>query len=225
MFVRALFLLLLALNVGGALWLALARYPQASQVSVPTTDPGVPELVLLSERDSAVPLANVESAAAPESTADPNPTPDQCRTLGPFQTQADTRAAMNALTPLVKRIRARETYATQTHGYWVYLPATPSREQALATARVLSQKGVLDYYVVTAGDQLNTISLGLFHDPNNAEHRRAEIAALGFSPQVNARTEDLPAYWLDYMLASPNADWHGRIAEQKDLHEETVACF
>jgi cell division septation protein DedD len=222
MFVRALFLLLLALNLGGACWLLFAAGPRAAPP--PAADPGVPKLVLLSERDG-VEDAQAELASAPESRADL--ANDQCRTIGPFPTQADTRAAMNVLTPLAKRVRVRETRTTQTRGYWVFLPALATREQALGTARTLAQKGVRDYYVVTAGDQQNTISLGLFRDQGNAERRRAEIAALGLAPKVAARTEDLPAYWLDLALAGAGPlDWRGRLpAAARELREETIACY
>ena len=49
MFVRLLFLLLLALNIGVTAWLFLVPQPQARAFA--PTDPGVAELVLLSERD------------------------------------------------------------------------------------------------------------------------------------------------------------------------------
>lgn len=218
MFVRALFLLLLALNLGGGAWLAFAHRPPPP----PGRDGGVPELVLLSERDGGV-ANGAELASAPESRADL--ANDRCRTLGPFPTQADTHAAMNALTPSTKRIRVRETRTTQTRGYWVYLPAMPSREQALAAARSLSQKGVRDYYVVTAGEQQNTISLGLFRDQGNAERRRGEIAALGFSPKTNVRTEELPSYWLDYALAGDAPlDWRRLLPAPRELREEPLTC-
>lgn len=222
MFVRALFVLLLALVIGGASWLLLAHPPQAA--ALPATDPGVPKLVLLSERDGDGDAANAELASAPESNADL--ANDQCRSLGPFPTQADTRAAMNTLTALTKRIRVREAHTIQTRGYWVYLPAQASREQALGMARTLSAKGVRDYYVVTAGDQQNTVSLGLFRDQGNAERRRAEIAALGLTPKINARTEDLPSYWLDFALVgTAPLDWRGKVSSPSDLSEETITCF
>ncbi|WP_300621422.1 SPOR domain-containing protein [Dokdonella sp.] len=221
MFVRALFLLLLALNIGGACWLAFAQRPQATP---PANDPGVPRLVLLSERDGAGPLQNAELAGPAETPADR--ANDECRTIGPFPTQADLRTAMNALTPLTKRIQFHETRTTQTRGYWVYLPAMPTREQALATARALSAKGVRDYYVVTAGDQQNTISLGLFREPANAEKRRNEITALGFKPQTNTRTEDLPQYWIDLaLLGDEPLDWRARLAAPRDVREEAIDCF
>jgi len=135
------------------------------------------------------------------------------------------REALNALTSAVTRIQYREAHATETRGYWVYLPALASREQALAAARQLSSKGVRDYYVVTAGDQQNTISLGLFRDKGNAEKRRNEVAALGFAPELVTRTEELPVYWLDFATDPQHPfNWRTRVV-QSDLHEEPVTCF
>lgn len=222
MFLRVLFLLLLALNLGVAGWLYFA--PQPVQTEIERTDTGIPPLVLLAERDGGGDANAAELAAAPESRSALRH--DRCLGIGPFPTQADTRRALNLLTPLVERIQFREARAIQPRGYWVYLPAMNTREQALSVARQLSGKGVRDYYVVTAGDQQNTISLGLFRDQNNAERRRAEIAGLGFVPQLVQRTEDLPAYWIDFAddPAHP-VDWRRVLPEWSELKEQKVACF
>ena len=222
MLIRMLFLLLLALNIGVASWLFLAPQPQSQPFAA--TDPGVPELVLLSERERGGDASAAELASAPESAADLRN--DSCVSIGPFPTQADMRAAMNALTPLVSRIQYRNAHATETRGYWVFLPAQPNREQALSMARKLSTKGVSDYYVVTAGDQQNTISLGLFHEQANAQKRQNEIAALGFSPDLIARTEELPVYWIDFTQDSHQpVDWRSHVNPQLDLRQQTVTCF
>jgi hypothetical protein len=222
MFVRTLFLLLLALNIGAACWLVFGPSPKAQAFAA--TDPGVPRLVLLSERDQGGDAASAELAAAPESAAELGN--DECHTLGPFPTQADFRAAMNALLPLTRRVQYREEHATETRGYWVYLPAFKTREQALAAARALSAKGVRDYYVVTAGDQENTVSLGLFHERANAEHRQTEMIALGFKAQLVTRSEDLPVYWVDYAMARGHTvDWRHHVPDPDDLHERSIACF
>jgi cell division septation protein DedD len=219
---RILFLLLLAANVGVAAWLFIA--PRPSGLQLPDTDPGVAPLVLLSERDSAGAEAAAELAAAPETTEQAKA--DRCLSLGPFPTQSDLRRAMNALTPQVKRIQFREAHTSQSRGFLVYLPAPATREEALAVARQLSARGVRDYYVVTAGDQQNTISLGLFRERNNAERRRGEIAALGFAPAITERLETLPVYWLDFAIAADSTfNWRDRLPDLLDIGERSVACF
>ena len=214
MFYRLLFLLLVAFNIGVAAWLAFGRAPVVPVP--PATDPGVPELKLLSERaGAAAPVAPASRAALAS---------DRCESIGPFPTQVDMRAAMQTLTPHVPRIQYREEQTHQSRGFWVYLPALPTRDAALAAARTLSSKNVRDYYVVTAGDQQNTISLGLFHDRGNAERRRASIAALGFYAQLSERVETLPVYWVDFAL--PNVagfDWRTWLPGRADLQAMGIA--
>ena len=62
MFPRVLFLLLLALNIGGACWIAFA--PQRAVPVRPASDPGVSKLVLLSERDGSAAAAHASDPTA-----------------------------------------------------------------------------------------------------------------------------------------------------------------
>src|SRR5690606_24087814 len=102
------------------------------------------------------------AGSGPGMPGDPRPgatsVDDACRSIGPFATQSDMRSAMKAIGPLARRVQYRNARSTQSRGYWVYLPAVNSREEALGVARTLSSKGVRDYYVVTAGEQQNTVS-------------------------------------------------------------------
>ncbi len=218
---RLLFLLLLAANLGVGAWLWLV--PRDSRPALPATEPGVAPLVLLAERDgNTLASASAELAAAPEAAAGN----DRCLGIGPFPTQSDVRGALNTLAPDVKRIRFREASTRQSRGFLVYLPAPATRDEALGVARQLSGRGVRDYYVVTAGDQQNTISLGLFRDRNNAERRRGEIAALGFTPAITERLEELPVYWLEFALASESTlDWRNKLPTLLDIGERATACF
>ncbi len=219
MFVRLLMLLLLAANIGVATWLVLAQRQPAPRL--PLTDPGVPPLVLLAERDRP------GRAAAP-ATSEPMPVrrDTRCTSLGPFATQSDLRAAMNTLTPAVERIQFRESARTQSYGHVVYLPAQASREAALSFARELSARGVRDYYVVSSGDQQNTISLGLFRDVANAERRRAELATLGFDARIAERSETRPEYFLDYAQASTRPiDWRTLLPDVRSVTARTIPCF
>lgn len=199
MFVRVLFLLLLALNIGSGLWLLLGGSSETGPVAA--HDAGVPVLVLLAEQDRGI---DPSAELALEPVSQERVADEVCVTLGPFTNQADMRSAAGALAPLATRLRHRETHVAEARGHWVYLPAFETREEALAAARELAARGVRDYYVVTAGDQQNTVSLGLFRDEGNAQRRRTQISELGFAAQLTVRSEDRPQYWVD--VASRPAD-------------------
>jgi len=215
-----LFVLLLASNLGIAAWLWLA--PKPSVAAMPVTDAGVPQLVLLSEQMGAVASAQ-EMADAPRSITDLARL--TCTQLGPFGTQADLRRTMASLTPRVDRVQFRETRTIRSRGWWVYLPAYGDRTEALAAARRLSDQGIRDYYVVTAGDQQNTISLGLFRDRANADRRVAELQGLGFMPALTERQDDLPEYWLEYAnLAGTDVNWRDIVPDTTNLIATPIAC-
>ena len=195
MLLRSLILLLLCMNLGVAIWWAAHREPPASVVA--TNDAGVSSLTLLSESEQLPMVDAAELSAAPEPLS-----PDSgCLSLGPFSTPADLRRAMNTLMPQVERIQFREVASVALRGYRVFLPAAGSRAQALETARALAARGVSDYYVVTAGEQQNTVSLGIFRELENATQRHDAVAALGYNPIIEARTEQVPQWWID--LAAP----------------------
>ena len=136
------------------------------------------------------------------------------------------RAAMQALSPHVARIQYREEQVSRSHGFWVYLPATADREAALDEARQLATKGINDYYVVTAGDAQNTISLGLFNSESNAQNRMAAMQKLGFPAKVRQRVDTEPAYWVDYAVKAGSAfDWQAWLPGRNDLQSKPIDCF
>lgn len=221
MFVRLLFLLLLALNLGAGAWLLFGHLP--ARVPPPVTDAGVPALRLVVPGQApAPPKTSVATAAA----SAPPPPAETCAALGPFTTTADMRASMQTLTPHVARIQYRTEQVSQSHGFWVYLPATATREAALAEARTLSGKGIHDYYVVSAGDAQNTVSLGLFDDAANAQSRAAQLQKLGFKARVKQRIDTEPAYWIDYaVVADSGFNWQAWLPGRSDLKTKTIDCF
>lgn len=222
MLARIAFLLLLAANIGVAAWLVLA--PSVPRAALPAHDPGVARLVLLSEREIGGAGDAVELAASPVPAGEA--ATEQCWTIGPLPTQSDLRRVVNALAQQAQRTRTRDGRTRESRGWVVYLPAPATRAEALDVARELSARGVRDYYVVTAGPQQNTVSLGLFRDRANAERRRAEIAALGFAPAITERTEELPVYFVDVALAAGTSlDWRSRVPELTQVPERPAACF
>lgn len=226
MFLRLLFVLLIALNIAVGAWLLLGQ-DDAHGRSV--TDPGVPMLHLLSEQapesaataihpatPASVPAPATSSAAAPVTL---------CLALGPFATPQDLRNARAALTAPGTRMRSRQEQVSQARGWWVYLPAPASRAQALAQARRLDAAHVGDYFVMSSGDQPNTISLGLFQDPANARKRRDEVVAAGFPAQMVERTGTVPEYWLDLTVADgAGFDWRSRI-HAAGVGSHSSGCF
>lgn len=249
MFVRLLFLLLVALNLGAGAWWWFGRAPV--RTFPPQTDPGVAELRLWSEIPKTVlpSVAATANSPQPPAAATASSTPpsvavtagsvqpsaaasvssaprDACTTLGPFMTAADMRAAMQNLSPHVARIQYREEQVNRSHGYWVYLPAATTRETALEDAHQLAAKGIHDYYVVTAGDTQNTISLGLFNDQANADRRAAMVQKAGFAAKVEQRIDMATAYWLDYAVPPGEAfDWTAWLPDRNDLHAKSIDCF
>jgi cell division septation protein DedD len=216
MILRLTVLLLLLLNLAAAAWWL---WPGRAQAPIASTQAGVPKLHLLHEalpraapRLSPVPAATVASAAA------------QCVSVGPFTTQAEMQQAFAALAAHVPRIQYRVAESAVSRGWWVYLTA-PGREQALAMARALAAHGVRDYYVITAGEQQNSISLGLFQDPHNAQRREAQLRTLGFPAQLRQRVEQVPQYYIEFQQpAIPGFTWQAHVAHADILHAQTRAC-
>lgn len=220
MFLRLLLLLLVFLNLGVAGWLLFGEPDRAAP---PAGEPGVPTLELLSELASGPDAESAELVEAPRGELLAG---TACFSLGPFATEAEVRQVLAALTAHVARIQYRQEQSTSSRGWWVYLPALASRDEALRTARELSGHGVRDYYVVTAGDRENTISLGLFHDPENARRRRDAIAAMGFSPALHERTEQVLQFWVDYaLLPDSDFDWTTQLPDRSGLRASARACF
>jgi hypothetical protein len=220
---RALVLLLTVMNLGLFAWWTL--HASAPMPRVPATEPGVPPLVLLSEAEAAREAGHpVDPSAELDAAPDPLSATPLCLTLGPLQSQADLRRAMNTLTPAVGRIQFRKTRGTELRGYRVFIPAFATRDLALAGARDLAAKGVRDYYVVTSGAQENTISLGLFNGLPHAEKRRDEARAFGFDARLEPRTEDADEYWID-IAAARDFDWHPLLAGFAGIGAKPIACF
>ncbi|HEX7814332.1 SPOR domain-containing protein [Dyella sp.] len=188
----------------------------------------MPSPVASAPASASTPQApTVATAASARANANPNSHVYTCIAIGPFSTPLDMRNARSALVNLSVRTRSRQEQTTQSRGWWVYLPASPSRDQALAQARKLSAANIKDYFVVgsNSGDQPNTVSLGLFKDPANARKRRDEVVAAGFSAQMTERTETVPEYWLDLAVAdNAHFDWRSRIRNQ-NVGSHSTGCF
>jgi hypothetical protein len=232
MVLRLLFVLLSALNIAVGAWLLLGQ-PYARGGS--PNDPGIPELHLLSELPQSAllpmpapvqtPLATITSSSPSAPTSTPPSSSHTCLALGPFATPQDLRSARQTLGAQATRMRSRQELTTQVGGWWVHLPTSASRAQALAVARQLGAHHIGDYFVVGTGERSNTVSLGLFKDPANARKRRDEVAAAGFAARMSQRNESIPEYWLDLVLPNDaHVDWRARV-RSASIGSHSTNCF
>lgn len=214
---RTVFFVVLAGNLLLAAWLVL-DWP-APAAGPPPVPGNVAELKLLSEREGSPRMSSQEDEA-PD-----NGTPRACMSLGPFDTEADARAVAGRLGEGVLNREIRRGEAEAEIGFWVYLPAMPTRERALEVARELSEADLRDYYVVTDGDQENTISLGLYRERDNAEGRLASIRQMGFEAEMRPRTESVPRYWLDIAIPEDDErDWSSALEDYPEASASGTDC-
>lgn len=166
-------------------------------------------LVLVGEQEAAVAVAETpasqetrevatEGAPAVEMPADSGRSAT-CATLGPFEQLEAADVVRGRLEMSGNRAVLRETGGQIRSGFWVYLPPYPSRAAAEDIEDELREKDVEDLFIVTASEQRNAISLGLFSTPERADQRAAEIGRLGYAPRVAERFRDATVYWVDFV--------------------------
>jgi hypothetical protein len=220
MLIRLLVVLLLAMNAGVALWWAMRPAPVS--VAPPLVEPGTTPLRLLAETETVpdhVAAAEVVGPPVPEIPIETR----VCLEIGPFQTQVDLRRAINALMPVAERIQYRDTRTSIRRGFRVFIPPSDTREAALATARELTSLGLRDYYVVTAGAEQNTVSLGLYRDENNARRRFQEVTAMGFDVRLEPRDEEIAQYWVDLDVGE-GFDWRSALGGGSGVGRREIPC-
>ena len=131
---------------------------------------------------------------------DPRPADSSCFTMGPLNSVNELRQTRDQLNAYTVVMYDRQTTAQVDKGFWVYLPAYDTRAHAIAAANELASMGVQDYFVVTSGGNINTVSLGLFSARTNAEERQQEIRGLGYDARLLIKRDNEPRYWLDFRL-------------------------
>ena len=218
LFIRFLFLLALLSNIGLYIY---ARQNVPKHKNFTAVDYGVKKLTLLSELD-------VENTIWEEQGTVENPEAifnQECYSVGVFNAKSEIQPILDTLKNSVIKIRTRKVISTQEAGYWVFIPALKSRQEALSTGRKLSENSIEDYYVVTVGENENTISLGLYRDSINADARLQELLSRGFNAEKQIKVEQWPEFWLDYAVASDQRESLADISElNPDITTNQVEC-
>jgi cell division protein FtsN len=210
MLIRALIVLLVALNLGAAAW--WVSRPATQPPVLPEQPAGVARLQLLDESRAtakAVPPAPVSAVAMAPAPAETTPAPivavaaaTQCFSVGPFDSDAAADAAATRIATQATRVRPRQVPGQQASGYNVLLPPLPDRASAQALAQRIGAAGFDDYLVVNGGEQANGIALGRYRSREGAERRQVALKAAGFDAQLQAIGNEGPSrWWLDIAAA------------------------
>lgn len=221
LFIRLLFILAVLSNIGIYIY---NRQHVIKPVKFTPVDAGVQQLTLLSELDDENTIWE-ESDEDKENKQSDEIFNQECYTVGVFNSKSEISPVLDTLKEDVIKIRTRKVISSQEAGYWVFIPTKQSREEALNISRELTKLGIKDHYVVTGGENENTLSLGLYRDKQNADARLQEVLSRGFKAEKQVRIEQWPEFWLDYAIASDQVENLPNINDTNpDVSTNKVEC-
>jgi len=200
--VRALFLLLVLLNVAFFAWSRYVAPPEAAADPVP-----------LGREIEPQKLKVVAPSELPAVVARPAPAPVvlKCIEWGSF-TLADALNAQAALEPLQLGARLAQRRTDENAGWWVFIPPQGSRPAAQKKAAELKALAVEEYFVVQDEPYRWALSLGVFRSEEAAQARLAALRAQGVrSAQVGARETTIAKIWLQ--VKAVDAGLYARLKE------------
>lgn len=211
MLLRAAIVMLVMLNLGAATWWLLrARLQAMPQPRHHAVEVGAPGLRLLDEPaarptppGAADPVVAANPASEPPSQSAPAErvqVEQVCLRFGPFADAEARAVARAALASAGVSASPRETAARSARGWKVWLPPLASREDAVAMAERIKAAGVTDLYVMSQGEDANSVALGRFGGEEAARRREAELRGKGFAAQAVPLGDTPAQVWLDARL-------------------------
>ena len=170
---------------------APAGEPQSAPSQVAATSPAAPPAVVVTP-----PPKETVVAAAPTG----NGAAGGCTTIGPFRELSQAATAAATLRAVGFEPEQRVAEGDIWIGYWVYIQAIPSMDEANKILAKVRESGITDSYVIPNSDHGNLVSLGVFSEISGVSRRRDEVRALGFEPHVVDRTRRATVYWVEVVL-------------------------
>ena len=193
---RALFLLLLAANLGLFAWWRYTSAPDAVSDTEPFRRQVSPEKIRVlsgSEVKNLPPRSKPAADGAPKA----------CLEWGGFAL-AEAPRGEQALAPLALGERLTQNRTEETAGWWVFIPPQGSRAGALKKTAELKGLGVEDFFIVQEdGSKYQwAVSLGVFSTEESARSRLESLRAKGVrSAQTGEREVRVPKIWLQVRSA------------------------
>jgi len=124
-----------------------------------------------------------------------------CFQAGPYADSNSVKNLVNWFTKQKVNAKIQQRKIPVLESTWVYLPPFHNRRIALRTQQLLTKQGISDHALAIWKKNPNTVSLGLFRDPINAELRIKELRDKGFfDVQSEKRYKNDTRYWLSVKI-------------------------
>lgn len=204
---RAIFLLLLAANLGFFAWTRYYAPADAATDAEPLRRQIRPESIRLLTGPELAGLPAIKPKPVPQTQS-----PGACIEWGGFALAEAPRAG-EALAPLALGARLSQRRSDETAGWWVFIPPQPNRAAALKKTAELKALGVDDFFVIQdEGRTRWAVSLGIFSSEEAARSRFEALRAKGVrSAQTGERETQVAKIWFQARGADA--------AQQSRMHE------
>jgi cell division septation protein DedD len=180
-----------------------APAPRAGDSDSPSAAPStnVEEQLALTARSAAGAAAGDQTAPA-ASAPDGGESATRCSSVGPFRELAQAATAAANLRAAGYEPTQRVAEGDIWIGYWIYIEAVATEEQANEILEKVRANGIADSYVISNSDSGNLVSLGVFSEISGVRKQREKVRELGYDPKVVDRTRRATVYWVDVVLAA-----------------------
>ena len=185
---RSLCVVLLAVNIGVALWLRFM--PEEVSYTQPITDPDVPGLILRQEHLKLERQTERLQASA-------------CWLIGPFASEKQMQAAWQSLEYVALGMQSRKTVKSLHQGYEVRIPPSASRTDAVSLAELLVSAGVEKPQVIEQGASANAVSMGRFSTLADAEQKQKLAQGLGLEAVLSSIQTEVTQWHIEATVRNP----------------------
>jgi len=216
---RALFLLLVAINLALYVWPRYYATPDSAADPEPQRREINPASIrLLTGPELAglpVPKPKPVTESARSAAAEAPPpaaAAGSCLEWGGFAV-AEAPRAEKTLEPLALGARLSQRRSEETAGWWVFIPPQGNRAGALKKTAELKSLGIEDYFILQDEGKLRwAVSLGVFSSEDAARSRLDALRAKGVrSAQTGERESQVAKIW--FQVRDPDAALQAKLKE------------
>lgn len=151
-----------------------------------------------------------------------------CFVITPIKDKDRVSEIGEALTDRMISYRLEEAVAEEQAGFWVLVPSSGDRNEALEVVKELKRQGLPDVRRFTAGKLKNSVSLGLFKKRGYAERQSNIAREKGFKAIIQARNRQIDTSVFHIETGdsrfSERDEWLQISANHPDLELQTSMC-